>query len=286
MSSSEPEILDEDIHHFLEVIKAKSNFDFSNYSMKSIKRRINKLMSDSKLSMPELIRKIQEDYEFMEKVIKNLSIYTTELFRDPKIWRSIEYDILPQYLNRELIKVWHPGCSTGQEVYSMMIILSKLGILEKSEIYASDINNDVLDIAREGKYKYRFNQNFIENFNSVINKDINLQDIVPFTSYENYFNVNKVFDVIRMNPFLTKKPIYKVIDLVKDENLFNVGFDLIICRNVIIYFNYELQNKVLNLFYNNLNIDGCLVLGLHESIIGPYSSRFDKKYQAYFKKDA
>jgi chemotaxis protein methyltransferase CheR len=284
MTSTEPEILDEEIHHFLEVIKNRTNYDFSNYSMKSLKRRIHKIMSDSNLTIDEIIRDIGMDRKFVDKVVKNITVNTTELFRDPKIWRSIIYDILPQYLNREKIKIWHPGCSSGQEVYSMMIILSKLGILEKSEIYASDINNDVLEIARKGKYKYRFNEAFIENFNSVINTDNNSQEITPKTPYEYFFEVDKANDVIGMKPFLTSKPYFKVIDLVKDDNFFNMSFDFIICRNVIIYFNYELQNKVLNLFYHNLNNDGCLVLGLHESILGPYSSQFDKKYNAYFKR--
>jgi chemotaxis protein methyltransferase CheR len=285
MNSSEPEIPDEDIKLFLQTIKLRSNYDFSNYSLKSLKRRIFKIMSDTGLNISEIRSKIQDDKEFMVKVVKNLTINTTELFRDPKVWRSILYDILPLYLNRGSIKVWHPGCSTGEEVYSLMIILSKLGILEKSEIYASDINNDVLNVASEGKYKYSFNQHFIDNFNSVINTDKDLKEIIPCTSHENYFNVNKVYDVIKMNAFLKEKPFYKVIDLVKDENLFNTTFDLIICRNVIIYFNYELQNKVLDLFYKNLNKNGCLVLGLHESIMGPYESRFDKKNLAYFRKN-
>jgi chemotaxis protein methyltransferase CheR len=88
-----------------------------------------------------------------------------------------------------------------------------------------------------------------------------------------------------MKSLLTDKPVYKKIDLVKDENLFHVKFDLIICRNVIIYFNNDLQNKVFNLFYQNLYNNGCLLLGIHESMLGPYASHFDKKNSAYFKKE-
>lgn len=88
-----------------------------------------------------------------------------------------------------------------------------------------------------------------------------------------------------MKPFLTEKPIYQKIDLVKDENLFNLAFDIIICRNVVIYFNYDLQNTVFDLFNKNLVKNGCLVLGLHESILGPYTTLFEKKNQFYFKKD-
>ena len=283
MSSSEPDILDEDIKVFLKALKGISNYDFTNYSMKSIKRRIIKIMSDSKLPINELISTINSNRGFMEKVVKNITVNTTELFRDLKVWKSIMHDILPQYHDREKIRIWHPGCSTGQEVYSMMIILAKLDMLEKSEIYASDINNDVLDIARTGRYKYRYNQLYLENYDAVINTDYKMQVLEPTTPYDHYFAVDKANNSIVMKPFLTAKPIYKKIDLVKDDNLFKLKFDLIICRNVIIYFNTELQNRVINLFYQNLVNDGGLILGIHESILGPYTSYFEKKNNCYYK---
>lgn len=285
MSPLEQEIKDEDIKVFLEAIKARSNYDFTNYSLKSLKRRIAKILTESKFTISQLEEEILQNSLFMEKVVKSITVNTTELFRDPPIWINIKEEILPKFANLESINIWHAGCSTGQEVYSMMIILDELNLLNKSNIYASDINSDVMEVARAGKYKYRFNQAYIENYNMVM--DVN-QDITPNkkpSSFSKYFSIDKVSDSIQMNSFLAEKPVYQKIDLVKDENLFNIKFDLIICRNVIIYFNYDLQNKVFNLFYKNLVPEGILILGVHESILGPYSTQFEKRNHSYIKKE-
>jgi len=284
MSPPELEITDEEIKVFLDAIKARSNYDFTNYSLKSLKRRIAKILTEGILTIKQLEDEILNNPQYMEKVVKSITVNTTELFRDPDIWKSLRDDILPEFAQHNKITIWHAGCSTGQEVYSMMILLEEKGLLSKSEIYASDINSDVLEIAKTGKYKYRFNHSYIENFNAVIigNKDFSPEEKKNF--YSRYFSIDNISDSIQMKSFLTEKPVYKKIDLVRDENLFNIKFDLIICRNVIIYFNYDLQNKVFNLFYQNLNNNGCLLLGLHESILGPYTSKFNKKNHAYFKR--
>ncbi|MEX0596794.1 MAG: CheR family methyltransferase, partial [Candidatus Paceibacterota bacterium] len=240
---------------------------------------------DSKISINQLEKEILDNNEFMEKVVKSITVNTTELFRDPPVWILIRDKILPNFSMPEKISIWHPGCSTGQEVYSMMIILEHLNLLSKSEIYASDINSDVLEIAKLGSYKYRFNHAYLENFDRVMHGDKKISDEERQAIHKKFFTIDKISDSIQMKSFLTEKPSYKKIDLVKDENLFHIKFDLIICRNVIIYFNNDLQNKVIDLFYRNLNPDGCLLFGLHESIIGPFASLFDKKNQAYFKKD-
>jgi chemotaxis protein methyltransferase CheR len=283
MSPPEHEINDEEIRGFLETVKARSNYDFTNYSLKSLKRRIAKILTEGKLTINQLEEEILHNSQYLEKVVKSITVNTTELFRDPLIWISLRDEILPKLAHLEKINIWHAGCSTGQEVYSMMMILDDIGLLSKTDIYASDINSDVLEIAKAGKYKFRFNQAYLDNFNLVINGNSDVSNSKKQTPHTKYFSIDKVSDALQMNAFLTEKPIYKKIDLVKDENLFYTKFDLIICRNVIIYFNYDLQNKVFNLFYKNLFTDGSLILGIHESILGPYASQFDKKNQAYVK---
>jgi chemotaxis protein methyltransferase CheR len=274
------DLLDNDIKLFLESVKNRSNYDFSNYSPSSLKRRVSKLLSDNHMEMAELTEKMSEDRKFIEKVVKSITVNTTELFRDPKVWIDLKENIIPRYKSKEKISVWHTGSSTGQEVFSMMILLREMNLLEKADIYASDINTDVLEISKTGTYKYSFNRDYLKNFDEVFNPNSSDKLNVP---YSKYFIIDNLQDKLKMKEFLIEKPIYQKIDLVRDENLFNIKFDLILCRNVIIYFNYELQNKVFNLFYNNLNDDGCLILGLHESIIGPYSGYFEKKSYAYFK---
>jgi chemotaxis protein methyltransferase CheR len=284
MTHTDLEISDEDITVFLEAFKARSVYDFTDYSLKSLKRRVAKILADNKLTIGQLEKEIMSDQLFMEKVVKAITVNTTELFRDPQIWLSVRDEILPAFKSLDKFRIWHAGCSTGQEVYSMMILLSEAGMLNKAEIYGSDINSDVLETAKSGRYKYRFNHGYLENFDIVLNTGQEISMERKQMQMNRYFTVDKVGDFIQMKPFLTNKPVYKKIDLVKDDNLFNINFDLIICRNVIIYFNYDLQNKVFNLFHQNLNDKGTLLLGVHESILGPYTSLFEKRNIAYYKK--
>jgi chemotaxis protein methyltransferase CheR len=205
------------------------------------------------------------------------------LFRDPDIWKKIKKELLPSLDQQETIRIWHPGCSTGQEVYSMMIVLDALGMLEKSEIYGSDLHEEVLETARQGRYRFRFNQIYLENFDRVILNGEGDASWNQRKEWKKYFHIDETRDIIQMKDFLRQKPVYKKLDLVKDSNLFLVNFDLIVCRNVIIYFNNELQNRVFDLFYKNLNVNGNLLLGVHESIMGTCSKRFIRSDPFYKK---
>ena len=273
------DIEDRDIKIFQETISDCSSYDFTDYSVNSLKRRISKVLEEYTTDFYSLIIRMRKDPEFIEELVRHITVNTTELFRDPAVWKKLLYNVLPRYNQLSSINIWHPGCSTGQEVYSMMILLDHIGLLDKRIIYASDINSDVLKVAEKGVYRYRFNKEYINNFKEVFSSVGN----VPET--KTYFKVDETKDLIIMQDFLRKKPVYTKFDLAKDKNISNIKFDIIICRNVIIYFNYELQNRVLNMFRENLHSNGCLLLGLHESIIGPYSSSYIKDGQFYFKKD-
>jgi chemotaxis protein methyltransferase CheR len=276
------EIDDNEIKVFIDRIRNISEYDFSGYSDKSLKRRLAKVLFDNNLDFETFLEKIEHDSSFLEKIVKNITVNTTELFRDPVVWNSIRYEVLPLLINRMPLNIWHAGCSTGQEVYSMLILLHELKLFGKSNLYATDINSDVLEQARAGIYKYLFNLNYLDNFDKVIRQN-HIGQLID-VEYSKYFTIDKTRDIIKMNPFLMEKPLYKKMDLVRDTNPFPVKFDLIVCRNVIIYFNYELQNKVFKLFYDNLKPGGCLILGVHETILGPFSLYFEKKHQGYFKK--
>jgi len=280
--SENHEVGDKDLQSFIETVKGLSDYDFSNYSDKSLKRRLSKVLLDSKLTIPQLLLKIGNNRIFLEEVVKSITVNTTELFRDPPIWNTLRHEILPLFKDKSEINIWHAGCSTGQEVYSMLILLSEMDLFQKSNVYATDINSDVLTHACEGIYKYKFNVNYLDNFDKVIRQNRNGELIdVP---YSNYFAIDKARDLIRMHQFLLEKPIYKKQDLVSDPNPFPVAYDIIICRNVVIYFNYELQNKVFRLFHDVMKPGGSLLLGVHETILGPVSTFFIKKSQVYYKK--
>ena len=276
--------IDQDTQLFVTTLRSFSSYDFSDYSEKSLKRRLAKVLTDNRMDMHTLIGTMRKDQVFLEKIVKDITVNTTELFRDPSTWHMLKYRVLPKFKNQSVINIWHAGCSTGQEVYSMMMLLNELGFLEKTKIYATDINSDVLDIARAGIYKYRFNIGYLDNFDKVLKENpYNYEDLYD-VPYSRYFDIDKSKDIIKMHKYLTEKPVFRKHDLVKDNNLFYVKFDIILCRNVIIYFNYNLQNRVFDLFYRNLYDGGCLILGMHETILGPYTTNFEKKDMAYFRK--
>jgi len=275
---------EQDLEVFNQAIKESSPYDFSDYSEKSLIRRITKIMIDHQLNVSDLLNKIRNDHNFVEFIVKEVTVNTTELFRDPSIWHVLRYQILPKFKDHKNINIWHAGCSTGQEVYSLMILLNEMDMLHKVHIYASDINTDVIEKARLGEYRYRFNINYLDNFDKVIKENPYNYDSFNDVPYEKYFSINESKDFIKMHSFLTEKPIYKKHDLVKDPNVFQVKFDIIFCRNVMIYFNFNLQNKVVKLFYDNLFDGGHLILGKQESIRGSIALNFEKFTQVFIKK--
>jgi len=277
------EVVEKDIFSFQEIIREYSTYDFSSYSITSLRRRLTRILLEYEMNMEEMTRQMKTDPLFMEKTAKKITVHTTELFRDPEVWKKLRTDLLPSWKEKSEIRIWHPGCSTGQEVYSMMMVLDDLGMLEKTQIYGSDLSVDVMEVARKGQYKYSFNQSYLENFDKVMlngNGDFSRKQE---KEWKRFFTIDEAHDKIEMNHSLRSKPVYKKLDLVQDPNLFLAKFDLIVCRNVIIYFNYELQNKVFDLFYKNLNENGILLLGVHESILGPFTRKFRKVSPFYHK---
>jgi len=277
-------LTDQEVHFFVNTLKNESNYDFSEYSEKSLKRRLQKILIDNHLDIVGVINKLKSDKLFLEKTVKDITVNTTELFRDPQIWQNLRYRVLPKFANNKNINIWHAGCSTGQEVYSMMILLNEMGLLDKAKIFASDLNIDALEAAKKGVYKYRFNIGYLDNFEKVMKENPFNHAEYNEIPYTNYFKIDKVTDTIIMNDFLRKKPIFRKHDLVKGSNLYFAKFDLILCRNVIIYFKYSLQNKVFKLFHDHLYTNGYLILGMHETMLGEIASKFEKRGQSYRKK--
>ena len=277
-------LTDQEVNYFINTIKGVSSYDFSEYSEKSLKRRLQKILIDNNMDLVALINKLKTDKPFLEKIVKDVTVNTTELFRDPQIWQTLRYRILPKFSENKNINIWHAGCSTGQEVYSMMILLNEMGMLDKAKIFASDLNTDALEAAKKGVYKYRFNIGYLDNFDKVIKENPYNYDEYNDVPYDKYLKINKVTDSITIHEFLRKRPIFRQHDLVQGGNLYFAKFDLILCRNVIIYFKYSLQNKVFKLFHDHLYTNGYLVLGMHETMLGEITSKFDKKGQAYRRK--
>lgn len=274
----------EEVNRFIDTIKSVSTYDFSDYSERSFRRRIDKVLNDNRMSVDEVINKMTKDKEFLESIIRDITVNTTELFRDPELWITLKYRILPKFRKNKSIFIWHAGCSSGQEIYSMLILLAELDLFEKAKVFATDINTEMLEKAKEGEYRYRFNLQYLDNFDKVIKENPYNYEDVKEVPYEKYFDIDKTQDSIRMKKFMRDKTVFRKHDLVNDKNIFYSKFDIIFCRNVIIYFNNSLQNKVLELFSNNLYRDGYMILGAHESILGPVSNNFERTKGVYKKK--
>jgi chemotaxis protein methyltransferase CheR len=266
-----------EINTFIDALKRKSNYDFSEYSIKSFTRRVEKLLADYRTDIDGLIKKFSSEPSFLEELVRNITVNTTEIFRDPELWKKINNEILPLYKNELRINIWHAGASTGQEVYTMLILLKINGLFDKSKIYASDLNSEVLETAESGKYKYREIDEYINNFNLTFDND-KKYDI------NDYFKISRTRNLIKVNSSLMDKAQYKKHDLTNLTNPFAVKYNIIFCRNVLIYFNNELQNKVYKLFLDSLFTGGALIVGKHEGILGDISEKFIKKGTIYIKK--
>ncbi len=279
-------VTDSDIRRIIFAIKDCSAYDFTDYSEKSFTRRIEKIMADNKLTIDELVQKIQKSSDFLEQTVREITVNTTELFRDVEAWHAIKYRILSKFKKRERIMIWHAGCSTGQEVYSMAIMLYELGLFDRTTLVATDLNTTVLNKAAKGVYQYRFNKEYLKNFDKAMRYNPYNYEEVFDVPESKYFEIDKLADTLVVKDFLKERVVFHRHDLVNEKNpIGDTPFDIILCRNVLIYFNYQLQNRIFDLFYQNLATKGFLVLGKHESMLGPMANKYNKRGTFYTKKN-
>ena len=262
---------------YLIELKKHTPYDFSEYSDNSIYRRIHKIQNDHKLTLDQLSELTRTNPVFVEHLVEEITVNTTELFRDPEIWQNLYETVYPALRKNKSINIWHAGCSSGQEVYSNLILLNELGLLDRCRVMATDINQKVLNCARQGKYSLSFNRNYIDNFNQVLNKDSHKVD------FSKYFELDESNDFMRVKSFLLEKPQFIRHNLVSDEPAFAYKIDLLFCRNVLIYFNSTLQAKVVQSFLEQMHNGGFLLLGNHEALPGYFKAKFGKNGVAYSK---
>ena len=243
-----------EVDELIMLINDYSGYDFSDYSMPSLHRRFQRYIDLNKISdFKQLLQDLMNDSSLINNLIEEVTVNVTEMFRDPSFFAAIRTDIVPQLNKLPVIKIWHAGCSTGEEVYSMAILLKEHNLLDKSIIYATDINQTVLDAAKSGKYSI---ESFKEN-------ELNYRESEGTKKLSDYYTV--LNGEVLINEDLKSKIIFSTHNLVSD-NAFN-QFDLIICRNVLIYFNKSLQDNVLQMFYNSLSENGILAIGSKETIM-------------------
>ncbi len=228
-------------------------FDFGSYSRASLKRRVNRVFYlDGFNHFHEFLSKVRRDPEYCKRMIDEITVNVTEMFRDPSFYTVLRNDILPLLGTKPFIRIWHAGCSTGEEVFSMAIMLKEAGLLHKSLLYATDINATVLETAKSGIFPLRMIKDYADNY-----RDSGGQE-----DFSDYYIANYGF--AKFNEELSEKMVFSQHNLVSD-NSFN-EFDLIMCRNVLIYFDNNLQKRVINLFDDSLSMLGFLALGTKETI--------------------
>ncbi len=263
---------------YLEELKKHTPYNFCEYSDNSIQRRIEKVLRDHKINLEELLYQTKTDRVFVENLVDEITVNTTELFRNPETWEYLYTQILPLLKSKKSINIWHAGCSTGQEVYSNLILLNEFGLIDKAKIVASDINHKVLRTARNAQYSLSNNVKYIEAYKTLMDKvNPNAQ------SFEFYCDIDKNSDSFTFKDFLKNKVDFKRHDLVTEDIPFYQKFDIIFCRNVLIYFNPDLQMKIVKKFFDKLFDGGVLVLGNHEALHGFFKTRFIKNGMVYAK---
>ncbi|WP_141433874.1 protein-glutamate O-methyltransferase CheR [Bacillus sp. 03113] len=253
LKTNDQELEKIEIDLLLEGIYRYYGYDFRNYAYSFIKRRIFHRLSLEKLtSISALLDKVFHESSIMDKLLSDFSIMVTEMFRDPTFFRALRKQVIPSITSYPEIRIWHVGCSSGEEVFSMAILLHEEGLLEKAKIYATDINIKNLESAKQGILPIEKMQLYTRNY-------IQSGGIRAFSEYYHVKHEQVVFQ-----PFLKKNIVFAQHNLVTDQS-FN-EFHIIICRNVMIYFNKQLQNHVHRLLYDSLGLNGFLGLGHREEV--------------------
>lgn len=242
-----------EIELLLEGIYRIYGYDFRNYAYDSIRRRIRHGMEAMNLStVTGLLDKVAHSPEHMQLLLRSLMIHVTEMFRDPSLFRAFRKQVIPFLHTYPFIRIWHAGCSTGEEVISMAILLQEEGLYDKARIYATDIHEEALTRAQSGIVPVRNMQKYMQNYIAAGGKGC----------FSDYYTAD--FDSAIFKPGLMKNMAFARHNLVTDQS-FN-EFNVIFCRNVLIYFNKTLQNRVHRLFYESLSMFGILALGEEESL--------------------
>lgn len=253
-----------EIQLLLEGIFRYYGFDFRNYALASLKRRIwNTIHAENLTSISGLQEKVLHDSECMERFLYKLSVNVTSMFRDPGFFLVFRNKVVPILRTYPFIRIWHAGCSTGEEVYSMAILLHEEGLYHRSRLYATDINEMSLRKAKAGIFSLELMKEYTQNYLLAGGKKC-------FSEYYTAAYENAI-----VSSYIKENIIFSQHNLATDHS-FN-EFNIILCRNVLIYFDKVLQKRVHDLFYTSLVRFGVLGLGRQESIkFTPHETNYEE----------
>lgn len=276
MNMISEEIKDIEIELLIEAIFRRYGYDFRNYSRASIKRRImHRFSMEGFSSISQMQHRVLSDVSFLETIIRDLSINTTDMFRDPSFYKALRTDVVPLLKTYPFIKIWHAGCSSGEEVYSTAILLKEEDLYDRAIIYATDFNEDILKRAKQAIYPINLMKQFSSNYHHSGGKE----------EFSKYYITNQKSAMLDKS--LKKNIVFADHNLVTDRVFGEMN--MIICRNVLIYFNRKLQNHVIRLFRDSLVRKGILCLGSKETVsFSEHADDFEKlvaKEKIYVKHD-
>lgn len=260
---SPPSDTDIELRLLMEAIYMKYSYDFRDYTGASQKRRVLYALAQFDLpSISVLQERVLRDAAVFSQLLQYLTIPVSEMFRDPAYFLSLRRQVVPMLQTYPTVKVWVAGCSTGEEVYSLAILLREEGLLERTQIYATDINPASLEKARLGIFP----------LDSIRHYTANYQRAGGVNAFSDYYTA--AYEAARFDPSLCADVIFADHSLATDSVFAET--QLVSCRNVLIYFNRQLQDRALGLFHESLCHRGFLGLGAKESIdFSGYATRFD-----------
>ncbi len=242
----------DELEEVISLVKNIYEFDFDGYSRASLKRRMSRIMQLKRINLYDLRSLLVNSSSFFDEFLLEITVNVTEMFRDPGFYRALREKVLPYLSSYPKIKTWNAGCSTGEELYSFAILMAEENLYDRSFLYGTDINSKVIEFAKRGVYSLKNMKQYSENY------------IALGTSHTLADYYVAKYDAASIQHQLKKNTLFSVHNLVSD-GVFN-EFQIVSCRNVLIYFNTELQNKVIELFYDSLCPLGFLCLGSKESL--------------------
>jgi chemotaxis protein methyltransferase CheR len=262
--SYDPQLERLEIELLLEAVFRHYGFDFRSYAYASIRRRLwRRIEAEGLKTVTALQERVLHDPTMMERLLLDLSINVTAMFRDPSFYLAFREKVIPLLRTYPFFRIWHAGCSTGEEVYSMAILLEEEGLYDRARIYATDINEVVVHRARAGIFPLDRMQEYTENY-------IRAGGTRSFSEYY----VAK-YDGALFSPALQRNVVFSQHNLVTDRSF--AEFNVILCRNVLIYFDRTLQMRVHGLFYESLVHLGILCLGSKETLrLSDYEASYEE----------
>ena len=253
MRAYNPDLERIEIQLLLEGIHRHYGFDFRSYAYASLRRRIWKRIDSERLrTISALQERVLHDPAMMERLLLDLSINVTAMFRDPAFYVAFRRDVIPALRTYPFIRIWHAGCSTGEEAYSMAILLEEEDLYDRTRIYATDINEVVIRKAKEGIFPLDRMQEYTQNY-------LRAGGTRSFSEY-----YTAMYDGALFAPRLMRNIVFSQHNLVTDRSF--AECNVILCRNVLIYFDRTLQQRVHTLFHESLPVYGYLGLGSKESL--------------------